>query len=89
MTIIGGVVYKKIMIFKVFGLYLSEFLIFHHEIFFGSKTLPSSSDKHQKFDYSCLVTLDTKLKIPILAVLDDFWTFFELPVLAQALNLGH
>ena len=26
-TIIGGVVYKKFMIFKVFGVYLSEFLI--------------------------------------------------------------
>ena len=53
MTIIGGVVYKKFMIFKVFGVYLSEFLIFHHEIFFGSKILPSSCDKHQNFDYGC------------------------------------
>ena len=49
-TIIGGVVYKKLMIFKVFGVYLSEFLIFHHEIFFGSKILSSSCDKHQNFD---------------------------------------
>ena len=53
MTIIGGVVYKKFMIFKVFGVYLSEFLIFHHEIFFGSKILLSSCDKHQNFDYGC------------------------------------
>ena len=45
MTIIGGVVYKKSMIFKVFGVYLSEFLIFLHEIFFGSKILLSSGDK--------------------------------------------
>ena len=52
-TIIGGVVYKKSMIFKVFGVYLSEFLIFLHEIFFGSKILPSSCDKHQNFDYGC------------------------------------
>ena len=45
-TINGGVVYKKSMIFKVFGVYLSEFLIFLHEIFFGSKILTSSFDKH-------------------------------------------
>ena len=50
-TIIGGVVYKKSMIFKVFGVYLWEFLIFLHEIFFGSKILQSSCDKHQNFDY--------------------------------------
>ena len=50
-TITEGVVYKKSMIFEVFGVYLSEFLIFLHEIFFGSKILPSSCDKHQNFDY--------------------------------------
>ena len=38
-TITGGMVNKKSMIFKVFGVYLSEFLIFLHEIFFGSKIL--------------------------------------------------
>ena len=52
-TIIGRVVYRKSMVFKVFGVYLSEFLIFLHEIFFGSKILPSSCDKHQNFDYEC------------------------------------
>ena len=51
MTIIGGVVYKKSMIFKVFGVYLSDFLIILHEIFFGSKILPISCNKHQNFDY--------------------------------------
>ena len=52
-TIIQGVIYKKSMIFKVFGVYLSELLIFLHEIFFVSKILPSSCDKHQNFDYGC------------------------------------
>ena len=33
-TIIEGVVYKKSKIFEVFLVYLSEFLIFLHEIFF-------------------------------------------------------
>ena len=50
-TIIWGVVYKESMIFEVFGAYLSEFLIFPHQIFLGSKTLPSSCGKHQKFDH--------------------------------------
>ena len=50
-TITGGMVYKKSMIVKVFGVYLSEFLIFLHEIFFGSKILLSSCDKHQSFDH--------------------------------------
>ena len=31
-TITGGVVYKKSMIFEVFWEYLSEFLMFFHEI---------------------------------------------------------
>ena len=53
MTIIDEVVYQKSMIFEVFGVYLSEFLIFLHEIFFGSKILSSSCDKHQNFDYGC------------------------------------
>ena len=51
MTIIGGMVYKKYMVFKVFGVYLSEFLIYLHDIFFGSKILPSSCDKHQNLNY--------------------------------------
>ena len=41
------------MIFKVFGVYLSEFLIFLREIFFGSKILSSCCDKHQNFDIRC------------------------------------
>ena len=45
-TTIGGMVYKKSMIFEVFGAYFRE-------IFFGSKILPSSCDKHQSFDYGC------------------------------------
>ena len=53
MTIIAGVVYKKSMIFKVFGIYPSEFLIFLYEVFFGSKILLVSCDKHQKFGYRC------------------------------------
>ena len=53
MTSIGGVVYKKYMIFKVFGVYLNEFLIFLREIVFDSKILPRSCDNLQNFDYGC------------------------------------
>ena len=66
MTIIGGVVYKKFMIFKVFGVYLSEFLIFHHEIIFGSKILLSSCDKILIMD--ALLSLEKRLKVPIFAI---------------------
>ena len=67
-TIIGRVVYKKSMIFKVFGVYLSEFLIFLHEIFFGSKILPSSCDKHQNLIMGALGSLEMRLKVPIFAI---------------------
>ena len=53
MSIIGRLVYKKSVIFEVFGIYLSEFFIFLHEVFFDSKILPSSFGKHQKFGYGC------------------------------------
>ena len=66
MTITGGVVNKKSTIFKVFGVYLSGFLIFLHEIFFGSKILPSSCDEHQKFDYWCFSYFGKEAKVPIL-----------------------
>ena len=68
MTITGGVVYKKYMIFKVFGVYLSEFLIFLHEIFFGSKILPSSCDKYQNFNCGCSRYPGNEAQSPDLAI---------------------
>ena len=76
MTIIGGVVYKKSMNFEVFGTYLSDLFIFLHEIFFGNKTLPSSSDNHQKFDYRYSTYLGNEAQSPefscFLAILSIF-----------------
>ena len=43
----------KYLIFEVFWEYLSKFLTFLREIFFGSKIITSSCDKHQKFDHGC------------------------------------
>ena len=53
-TLIEGVVYTKAMIFEVFREYLSDFLIFLHEISCDSKILLSNCDEHQMFDYGII-----------------------------------
>ena len=74
----GGEVYKKYMIFKVFGVYLSEFLIFLHEIFFVSKIIPISCDKHQNFDCGCSrVAWKRGSKSRFLPFFDDFGHFLS------------
>ena len=82
MTIIEGVVYKKSMIFKVFRVYLSEFLIFLHEIFFGSKILPSSCDIHQNLDYGCSSYPGNEAQTP------NFGNFLTIWGIFQAVCLG-
>ena len=82
MTIIGGVVYKKSMIFEVFGAYLSEFLTFLYEIFFGSKILPISCDKHQDFDYECSRYPGNETQSP------DFGHFLTIFGIFQAVRFG-
>ena len=79
MTITRGVVYNKSMIFKGFGVYLSEFLKFLHEIFFGRKILPSSCDKHQNFDYGCSTIPDIILStlLNLEAFLAKFWKYYS------------
>ena len=76
-------------IFEVLGAYLSGFLIFLREILFGSKILPSTCDKHQKFDYGCSIYPGNEAQSHDLAVFWQFGAFFELFVLAQAFSLGH
>ena len=82
MTIIGGVVYKKCMIFEVFGAYLSEFLTFLYEIFFGSKILLSSCDKHQMFDYRCSSYPGNETRSP------NFGRFLKILGIFQAVFFG-
>ena len=82
MTIIGGVVYKRSIIFKVFGVYISEFLIFLHETYFGSKILPSSCDKHQNFDYGCFRYPGNEAQSP------DFGHFLTIFGIFRAVCLG-
>ena len=76
MAIIGGVVYKKSMIFEVFREYLCEFFIF-------------LSNKHQNFDEECSSYAGDQAQSPDLADFDDLghfsgWLFWHKP-----LALGH
>ena len=73
MTIIGGVVYKKSMIFMVFGVYLSEFLIFLYEIFFLVRPYQVLVININILTMGALVTLEMRLEIPILEIFDDYW----------------
>ena len=58
------------MIFEVFWEYLSEFLIFIHEVFFDSKILPSSLGKHENVDYESSSYTGNE-KVPILDLFYD------------------
>ena len=72
------------MVFEVFRAYLREFLTFFHEIFMVAR----SCGRNKKLLVSALVSLEKRLKVPILAIFDDFWHFFKLSVLVQAFDLG-
>ena len=86
LTIIGGMVYKKSMTFKVFGVYLSEFLIYLHEIFFGSKILPSSCDTNQNFDYGCSSYPGNEAQSPDFGHFLTIWGIFRAACLATSLR---
>ena len=88
-TIIGGKVYKKSMIFEVFWECLGEFLIFVREIFLVARSYLVCCDNIKSLIKGAPVTLEMRIKFPILAVFWRFWLFFELFVLAHAFSLGH
>ena len=67
-TIIGGVVYKKSMIFKVFGVYVSEFLILLLKSSLVVRSYRVLVANIKIFIMDALVTLGTRLKVPILAI---------------------
>ena len=66
MTIIGGVVYKKSMIFKVFGVYLSEYFFFMKS-FLVVRSYRVLVINIKILIMGPLVTLGTRLNVPILA----------------------
>ena len=88
-TMIGGAVYKKYTIFEVFGAYLRESFIFFLEIFFRSKILPISCDKHQKLDYGCSTYAGNESKSPDFGRFWRFVAFFELFVLPETFHTDY
>ena len=81
-TIIGGMVYKRSMIFEVFWEYLGKLLIFLCEIFFGSKIVSSFCDKHQSFYYGCFSYPGNESQSP------DFGRFFTIFGIFRAVFFG-
>ena len=65
-TVIGEMAYKKYKNFEVFWEYLNELLIFLHEFF---------AVNIKSLIISVLGTLETGLKVSILAIFDDFAHF--------------
>ena len=87
-TIIGGMVDKKSIIFEVFWKYRSKFLIFLHVIVLArSYRILVINIKSLIIDG--LATLETSLKVPILVVFWQFWAFSSFFVLVQAFILSH
>ena len=76
------------MIFEVFRAYLREFFIFFHEIFMVARSHQVLAADIKSLFISALVSLETRLKVPILAIFRRFLAFFMLSVLAQAFDLG-
>ena len=74
MTSIGGVVYKKFTIFEIFVAYLSEFLIFLR-VFLVARSYRVLVIKSRVLIMGALVTQETRLKVPCLAVFCDFGYF--------------
>ena len=75
------------MIFEVFRAYLREFLIFFHEIFMVARSHQVLAADIKSLFISALVSLETRLKVPILAIFLTILAFFKLSVLEQAFDL--
>ena len=78
----------KFAIFEVFRAYLREFSIFFHEIFMVARSHRVLAADIKSLLISALVSLETRIKVPILAIFWRFLAFFKLSVLAQAFDLG-
>ena len=76
-TNIGGVVYKISMIFKVFGVYFASFWYFFMKPFLVVRSYRVLVTSIKSLIMGALVTLGARLKVPILAVFDDFGHFLS------------
>ena len=63
---------RKFVIFEVFRAYLREFSIFFHEIFMVARYHRVLAADIKSLLVSDLVSLETGLKVPILAIFDNF-----------------
>ena len=87
--IFGGVVNKKSMILEGFWEYLHEFFYIFSCNRFLARSYTVFVIRVKIFIADALVSLETSLKSPNLAVFLRFLTSFELSVLARAFSLGH
>ena len=62
-------------IFEVFRSYLSEFSIFFHEICIVASSYRLLAASIKILLISALISLETRLKVQIFAIFDDFWHF--------------
>ena len=71
---------RELVVFDVFRPYLKDFSLFFHEIFIDSKILiPVLAAEIKSLIVSVLVTLETRLKVPILPIFDEWWRFLSYP----------
>ena len=68
---------KRKLVFVFFRVYFREFSIFFHEIFIVARSYRVLAADIKSLLISALVSLETRLKVPILAL---FWRFFKLSV---------
>ena len=74
--------------FRVFRAYLREFSIFFHEIHIVARSYQALAADIKSLLIKALVSLETRLKVSILANFWRFLAFFKFSVLAQAFDLG-
>ena len=78
----------RFSIYKVFRAYISEFVIFFHEIFINCKILWRSCHWHQNFEYKYSGCPGNEAQSPNFSRFLAILTFFKMSIFAQVFNLG-
>ena len=79
---------RNFAIFEVFKAYLSEFSIYFHEICMVAKSYQVLAVYIKSLLLSALVSLERRLKVPILAIFDAFWHFSSWSLWHKPFDLG-
>ena len=66
---------RKFAIFEVFRAYLEEFSIFFRDIYMVARSYQALAADIKSLLVTALVSLETRLKVPILAIFDDLGSF--------------